>query len=234
VLGALVALSARALPSLSLADAHAPRILVRDIARALPERAILITAGDAVDGTFPYFQSLEGLRPDVTTITYGLLNLRAYREALAQEIAVPEAVGMNFAPQARRDLLVRANRGRPFYTVGERGIHAPGPLYYPSVIGIVSRMMAQRAHVDLARRYAEETALENAPGYAQVPADRWLTNGFGSVVREYYAGGFFSTGADAERLGKIPDAIQRYERAQAYSSNPLIGQQLERLHAAHR
>jgi hypothetical protein len=233
VLGALVALSALALPSLSLAHAHAPRNLVRDIARALPERAILMTAGDSVDGTFPYFQSLEGLRPDVTTITYGLLNLRAYREALAQEITVPEAVGLNFAPQARRDLLVRANRGRPFYTVGERGIHAPGPLYYPSVIGIVSRMTAQRAHVDLARRYAEETALEHSPGYAQVSADRWLTNGFGSTVREYYAGGFFSTGADAERLSKIPDAIHWYERARAYSSDPLIELQLQRLHAAH-
>ena len=226
-----LALTGLALPRLSLASVHDPRTLCRDISRALPANAILMTAGDAVDQTFVYFQSLEGWRPDVTVVTFGLLDLAAYRSALAKTIDVPPEVGADLAPQARRDILVRANANRPFYTVGERGIHAPGPLYYPSVSGIVSRMIARSERVYVLRRYREEVVLQSLPGYAAISPNRWLSNGFGSDVRAYYAAGFFSTGADAERLGDPPAAITWYERARAYSPDPLIEAQLERLRA---
>jgi hypothetical protein len=114
---------------------------------------------------------------------------------------------------ATRDLLASANAKRPFYVVGERGIHAPGPANRPSTEGTVSRMIGTRESAELQRHYRAETALQSAPGYADVAVDSWKSNGFGTAVREYYAGGFFSTGYDAERLGDIPSARYWYEAA---------------------
>jgi hypothetical protein len=230
-IGVAVALAAAAvtLPKLSLAAAHGPRVLFNDIARALPERAILMTAGDPVDQPPVYFQRIEGWRPDVTVVAYGLLDLPEYITALRDTLSVPPAAGMPYAPQARRDLLVYANRERPFYTTGERGIHAPGPRYHPSVYGVVSRMVENGSHADVARRFRIETALESSPGYGDVPGDRWRTNGFGSTVREYYAGGFFSTGYDAELLGNSKAALYWYERAREYFNDPMIDARIKAL-----
>ncbi|MBV8374447.1 MAG: DUF2723 domain-containing protein [Candidatus Eremiobacteraeota bacterium] len=217
------------LPKLSLANAHGPRVLFEDISQALPARAILVTAGDPVDQPPVYFQRIEHWRRDVTVVAYGLLDLRAYVVALRESMAVPDAVGLPYAPQARRDLLAYANRERPFYTTGERAIHAPGPRYHPDVYGVVSRMVENGSHSDLARRFRIETALESAPGYGDVPSDRWWTNGFGSSVREYYAGGFFSAGYDAELLGNRIAAKYWYERAREYFNDPMIAARIKAL-----
>jgi hypothetical protein len=217
------------LPGASLAQVHDARTLFRDVANALPPNAILLTAGDAVDLPPLYFQSIEGWRPDVTIVTYGFLNSASYRSWLGATLGVPLQVGMDLSPQARRDLLVRANSGRPFYVTGERPAHAPGPLYYARVDGIVSRMIPNTQRIDIRRHYAEETALQDAPGYAAVTAEPSRSNGFVWEVREYYAGGFFSTGYAAERLGDIAAAKSWYERAAAYSSDPIIRERLHRL-----
>jgi hypothetical protein len=228
-LGIALVAAAFALPKLSLADVHGPRVLLTDISRALPPRSILMTAGDPVDQPPVYFQRVERWRPDVTVVTYGLLDLRAYVEALRTTIPVPAAVGMPYLPQVRRDLLVFANRRRPFYTTGERGIHAPGPRYHPEVYGVVSRMVDNAQRGDLQTHYRLETALESAPNYGNVSADRWQSNGFGIAVREYYAGGFFSTGYDAERLGDRRAALYWYEKAKQYFSDPIIDARINAL-----
>jgi Protein of unknown function (DUF2723) len=228
---AVVFLGAAALrlPGMSLANVHDARTLYTDIGRALPPHAILLTAGDGVDLPPQYFQPVEGWRPDVTIVTYGFLNSRSFREWLGQTLDVPLQVGADIAPQARRDLLVRANAGRPFYVTGERPAHAPGPFYYARVDGVVSRMIPNAQKIDLRRHYAAESALQLAPGYAAITDDPARSNGFVWEVREYYAGGFFSTGYDAERLGDIPSARVWYQRAAAYSPDPLIASRLERL-----
>ncbi|HTA39732.1 MAG TPA: hypothetical protein VK760_11670, partial [Candidatus Acidoferrales bacterium] len=142
---------------------------------------------------------------------------------------VPLEVGRDIAPQARRDLLVRANASRPFYVTGERPAHAPGPFYYARVDGVVSRMIPIGRKIDVRTHYAQESALQLAPGYADVTSDPARSNGFVWEVREYYAGGFFSTGYDAERLGDKPAARVWYQRAAAYSPDPLIRSRLDRL-----
>jgi hypothetical protein len=230
-LGLTVTLAAAlvTLPKLTLANEHGPRVLFDDIAKALPQHTILMTAGDPVDQPPVYFQRIEYWRPDVTVVTYGLLDLPAYVSALQETISVPAAAAMPYAPQARRDLLVYANRARPFYTSGERGIHAPGPQYHPVAYGVVSRMVENGTNTDLAQRYRTEAALESSPGYGEVPADRWLTNGFGRAVREYYAGGFFSTGYDAEQLGGRKAALFWYERARTYFNDPMIDARINAL-----
>jgi hypothetical protein len=231
-LGTIVAaaiVAAIFLPQLSLANAHGQRVLYRDIFNALAPNAILLTAGDAVDQSGGYFQSVEHLRPDVTIATYGLLNMPAYVRALGEAIVVPPQVVYDYPPQVRRDLLVAANPNRPFYTVGERGIHAPGPKYQPSVFGIVSQMIPNNARVNVAAHFRDEVRLQSAPGYAGVPDEHWQTNGFAAAVREYYAGGFFSTATDAQRLGNLPAARFWYESAQAYFPDPMIEQRIRTL-----
>jgi hypothetical protein len=47
------------LPALSLANAHDARTLYRNIGRILPQRAILLTAGDSVDAPPLYFVEIE-------------------------------------------------------------------------------------------------------------------------------------------------------------------------------
>jgi hypothetical protein len=227
-----IAASAR-LPALSLANERGARTVFTDVSRALPPHAILLTAGDSVDQSVPYFQRVERLRPDVTVVTYGLLDLRAYVEELRKTIRVPDAVLSGLPPQFRRDLIVAANPERPFYTVGEKGIHEPGPRYHPAVYGVVSRMAGNREPARPAERYREEAALESAPGYGEIDADTPRSNGFGADVREFYAGGFFSAGHDAEELGDARLALYWYERAGSYSPDALIKRSIDRIAAGH-
>jgi hypothetical protein len=229
VAAVVLAFAAVRLPAMSLANVHDARTLFTDVGNALPPRAILLTAGDAVDLPPMYFQAVEGWRPDVTVVTYGFLNSASYRAWLNATLSVPLQTGFDIAPQARRDLLVGANAGRPFYVVGERPAHAPGPLYHPRVDGVVSRMIPNAQHIDVRRHYAAESALQLAPGYADVTSEPARSNGFVWEVREYYAGGFFSTGYDAERLGDVASARVWYQRAAAYSNDPLIRERLDRL-----
>lgn len=214
------------LPALSLRDQHGPRTLFANIFAALPPHAILMTAGDPVDQPPVYFQSIEGWRSDVTVVTYGLLDYAPYFDALHAKLNVPASVAMNYPPAVRRDLLAAANAGRPFFVTGERGIHAPGPRYAPEVLGVTSEMVRNDEPPDPAAVYRKQIALESAPGYGDVPAARWETNGFGSAVREYYAGGFFSTGLIAERLGDSLLARSWYEKARTYYEDPIIDAKL--------
>lgn len=225
---ALIA-SAVALPGLSLRDEHGPRRLFTDVFAALPPHAVLMTAGDPVDQPPQYFQGVEGWRRDVTIVTYGLLDYAPYVDALRAKISVPPAAALEYPPAVRRDLLALANRERPFFVAGERGIHAPGPRYRPNVFGVVSELIPATQRVDPAAHYRAEVALETANGYGDVPADARRTNGFGPAVREYYAGGFFSTGYDAERLGDTELARGWYEKARAYYPDPMIDRRLRRI-----
>jgi hypothetical protein len=156
----------------------------------------------------------------------------AYLRALGEIISVPPQVVYDYPPQVRRDMLVAANTNRPFYTVGERGIHAPGPKYQPYVSGIVSRMIPNTARVNVAAHFREEVRLESVLGYGDVPDDHWRTNGFAAAVREYYAGGFFNTAVDAQRLGILPAARFWYESAQAYFPDPMIEERIRALSPA--
>jgi hypothetical protein len=215
-------------PALSLAGVHDARNLYDDIGRALPPGAILYTTGDAVNIPPKYFVEVEHWRPDVTIVTHGSLVSDTYRRALARDIRVPALAAMNVPPSVARDALVRANPSRPFFVTGDRPAHAPGPGYYPSVDGVVSQMIPNGTHIDVQRHFREEVMLQSRPGYAAISPDAEHSNGFGSKVREYYAGGFFSTAADAERVGDVKAARLWYERAAAYSTDPLIAAQLER------
>ncbi len=220
------------LPRFNLSNVHDPRLVFRDISNALPKNAILETCGDAINGDFAYFGPIEHWRPDVTVIIHGYLFSSGYRDELAKDIPVPAEVGSNVEPAVSRDFFIEAlsaaHNPRPFYVSGDRPLHAAGPQAYAIPEGIVSRMVPLQSNIDLKKRYATEVALESQPGYAQVYEDRWLSNGFGDVVREYYAGGFFTTAYDAERLGKIGEARRWYQIAAAYSPDQII---LDRLRA---
>lgn len=228
-LGMAVLLALVHVRGFSLAGIHDPRNLYDDISRALPPRAILYTTGDAVNTPPKYFVDVEHWRPDVTIVTHGSLFSETYVASLQKSIHMRAVAWSSVPPNVARDVIARANPGRPLFVAGDRPAHAPGPGYSPSVEGIVSRMIPNGVGVDIKRRFRAEAALESRPGYATISADSRASNGFGPLVREYYAAGFFSTGADAKWLGDVPAARFWYGRAAAYSSDPLIAEQLERL-----
>jgi hypothetical protein len=157
--------------------------------------------------------------------------MRPYQSWISQWINVPAEIGEPLGPNAMRDLLVRANPTRPFFVVGDRPIHAPGPLSQPLVLGVVSQMIPLSAKIDKRKHYWREVALQSRPGYGDVSADFWKSNGFAGEVRPFYAGGFFTTGMDAKSLGDLISARYWLERAGAYSPDPLINQELEQLGA---
>jgi len=158
-----------------------------------------------------------------------LLDYAPYVDALRNAITVPAAAAQAYPAVVRRDLLASSNAARPFFVTGERGIHAPGPRYRPTVFGVVSELTPASQHVDVATHFRAETVLETMAGYGDVPADSRQTNGFGKAVREYYAGGFFSTGYDAEQLGNYELARAWYEKARAYYPDPVIEERLRRI-----
>jgi hypothetical protein len=209
-LGGLVIAGGRQLFDLSLANADGPRTYARDMFNGLAQNAILLTAGDAADLAPVYFQTVEHWRPDVTVIADESLS-RASRMTLRAP------------PEAQRDLLIDANRARPFYTTGGSSIEESSSEYQPYVLGLVKRMIPSAARVDVLRHYNEEVALLSAQRYGDVAADRWTSNGWGAIVRQYYAGGFFSAGVNAERLGKVAEARYWYSAAQSYDPAPGTG-----------
>ena len=223
-LAAASVIAASRLPALSLAGTHDVRTLYRDIFAALPPNAVLLTAGDAVDQPPLYFQGVEHQRPDVTVITYGLLNNPHYLQALRSQINVPPEVIYNVRAQVRRDMLALENPNRQFFTVGERPIHAPGPRYVPEVLGIVTQQVLKTRTISRTDNYKCLAQLQSVNGYGDVTADYWRSNGFGSAVRQYYAGGFFTTGYIAELLHNSVSALTWYERANGYDADPLIVQ----------
>jgi hypothetical protein len=217
------------LPGYSLADAHDLRALATDMYAPLPPRTIVLTASEAVELIPSYFQGLENWRPDVTGVSYGYLTDETYRAAIGNAISVPPVAGYAMEPGQRRDLLVRANPTRPFFVVGDRAIHAPGPLTQPLVEGVVSRMIPLEARIAVLGHYKHESALQMRPGYGAVSDDFWKTNGYAQEARAFYAGGFFSTGIDAKQLGDRKAARYWFLRAKAYSSDPLIDRELQTL-----
>ena len=221
----LVALGAWQLRGLSLANADGPRTYSRDMFNALSQNAILLTAGDAADLAPVYFQAVEHWRPDVIVIADEFLPIPSMTRALADRITVPPSVAMPLSSESRRDLLIDANRARPFYATGGYSIENKSSEYQPYVLGLVKRMIPRAARVDVRSHYDQECVLLLAPGYGDVTADRWTSNGWGAVVRGYYAGGFFSAAVNAERLGKIADARYWYSAAQSYYAAPLTQSQ---------
>ena len=221
------------LPKLSLARTHGPRNLAQDIANALPRNAILETCGDAINGTLLYYRPIEKWRPDLAVIVHGYLGRQEYRTTLAQNVVLPDILDEDMPIAYSRDIIAftinSAHLKRSFWVAGDRPIHVAGPRYYVLPEGIASIVVPLSKRLPLASRYRTEVALQSAPGFADISSDRWQSNGFGSVVRAYYAGGFFSTGYDAERLGDIANARYWYQRAQQYSDEPVIAERLNAL-----
>jgi hypothetical protein len=223
---ALVIAGVWQLRSLSLRNADGPRTYVRDAFNALPKNAILMTAGDATDLAPVYFQTVERWRPDVTVIADELLyRVSDAAQAFAGRINVPPALTLPLPPETQRDLLIDANRMRPFYTTGGYVIEKSSSAYQPYVLGVVERMIRAGARVDVRGHYDRQRALMSAPGYGELTADSWKSNGWGAMVRGYYADGFLSAGVNAERLGRVAEARYWYGAARAYNPDPLVQSQ---------
>jgi hypothetical protein len=195
----------------------------------LPPRALVLTASAAVEVVPTYYQEIEHMRPDVTEMSYAYMTMQPYQAWISQYVNVPAGISGELAPNVMRDMLVHANPSRPFFVVGDRAIHAPGPLSQPYVLGVVSQMIPLNAKIDKRRHYADEVALQSRAGYGDVSPDFWKSNGFAGEVRPFYAGGFFTTGMDAKSLGDLISARYWLNRAGEYSPDPLITQELEQL-----
>jgi hypothetical protein len=201
---------------LSLANADGPRTYSRDIFNALPQHAILLTVGDAADLAPVYFQTVEHWRPDIVVIPLENLGIPGITRALADRVNVPPEVTLPLPPDTQRDLLIDANRARPFYTTGGYAIERSSSKYQPYVLGLVKRMISPEMRVNVPSHYDQERILMLAPGYGDITSGFWASNGWGALVRAYYAGGFFSAAVNAARTGKIADARNWYNAARSY------------------
>jgi len=102
--GAVVLFGAVQLPQLSLAAAHGPRTLFTDTLGHLPSGAVVFTVGDAFGLGTEYFQTVEGMRPDVTMIATGSLQNAGYADQLRARINVPAEAVTERSPLASRDM----------------------------------------------------------------------------------------------------------------------------------
>lgn len=93
------------------------------------------------------------------------------------------------------------------------------------MLGVVDRMVPRTMQVNVNTHYDQERALMSSPGYGDIASDFWTSNGWGTLIRAYYAGGFFSATVNAKRLGKIADARYWYNAAQSYEPDPMIRSQ---------
>jgi hypothetical protein len=210
---------------LSLANIGGPRTYSLDIFNALPKNAILLTGGDAADLAPAYFQTIEKWRPDIALVAYEFLGDPRVTRGLAGVITVPIGATRPLPPETRRDALIDANRSRPFFVTGPSALAVATTENAPYSLGLVAQMLSRTVRVDVRRQYDAQRAIMSAPGYGDVAADRWRSNGWGAMVREYYASGFLSAGINAERLRKIAEARHWYSAAKSYMPDTLVQNQ---------
>jgi hypothetical protein len=230
VLAAAFVPAAIRLPAMALAGAYGPRVLSRDLFAALPQHAILLATTDAVAWGSTYFQATENLRPDVTVVINGFLPFHLYRNQPWADLTIPSGIGNLAWSNERRDLLARANPSRPFFVANDDfSVRSASSQYTPLGEGLVSHVLPTGTRIDARSHFLYETALQLRPGYADVDANFWRTNGFGSEVRGFYADCFFDTALDAKKLRNRLAAQFWLQRARNYASEPRFDEELRQL-----
>jgi hypothetical protein len=201
---AIVAEAAAAAPSLAhIAKLHSPagERAIENTLSSLPPNAVMITVSDELCFGIGYVQTVLGMRPDVTPITWSLVKLGWYRDRIARHGLVmrqdpDEAASVALAREAFA-------QGRPvFIDHFESTIAAAFPTYpygilfrvlppdakAPSLEEVVDINRALFAHFDLA--------------YPKPGPDE----GFATEVHQDYADTWNLFASALARSGKLDDA----------------------------
>ena len=198
LIGAIAVFGLASARAQALSNVHDARTLVRDEFAALPRGAVAFVRGDAIATTAPYFQIVEGWRPDLTLVYVDLLPGRWYDDRLRRTIAVPQTY--EEAPSVEE--IVAANPGRTFFCIGDpsvpASINASGGPYVALTRGLASEVVARGTFIPLRNWYAGEKRQQESDGYGNLSG---RNAGFVAVAHTYYANGFYNAGLDAERLG---------------------------------
>lgn len=198
LIGAIAIFGISSARAQSLSYVHDARTLVRDEFSALPSGAVAFVRGDAIATTAPYFQIVEGWRPDLTLVYVDLLPGRWYADRLRRSIAVPQT----FEEMPSIEDIMAANPGRQFFCIGDpslpESINASAGPYVALTRGLASEVVSRRAFLPLRAWYAAEERQQTTDGYGNLSESGAP---FVAVAHTYYANGFYNAGLDAERLG---------------------------------
>ena len=196
VLSVVLVFGAHSALGASLATVADARTLDRDEFAALPRGAVAFVKGDSIATTAPYFQIVEGWRPDVLLVFVDLLPGRSYVEQLRRSLIVPKTSG----PPTLTDI-VAANPNRHFFGIGDpevQGeINGDGGPFVAYTCGLASEIVTRRTFIPLSNWYRTEVFRLRAPKYGELSG---RTIPFAAVARAYYANSYFNAGIDAERL----------------------------------
>ncbi len=195
----------------SLHDEHDPRTLVTDVFSTVPHGAVLLVWDQLYMQSIPYFQIVDDMRPDVTTIVLPLL----FHDDNPDYLTLLERRGIDLAGVAdaqtgvdARDAIARANPGRVIYVAGFGPI-TTSTSYTVHKMGLTGLLSAHASEAELSAIYRENAAAMSAPGYGTVSTDPAKTTGWGLLVAAQYALAFDSLGKHAKESGD-PSAARRW------------------------
>ncbi|HUA07933.1 MAG TPA: DUF2723 domain-containing protein [Candidatus Acidoferrales bacterium] len=201
--------------TLSLRGRHDVRTFVNDVFATVPHGATLLVWDDLYFGTIPYFQNVEGLRPDVTFVVIPLLFHHAtpdYAAMLEQRGLALDDVADTTSGVDARDALARANPSRTLYVGGWGPITDPAA-YAVAKMGLTGVLSKHASAPELAALYRRSAAVMSAPGYGEVTIDPATTRGWGIALAGQYGMAFFSMGNYAKSIGDKAAAHAWYTRA---------------------
>lgn len=214
----------------SLHDRHDARTLVNNVFATVPRGAVLLSWAELYDQTIPYFQTVEGLRPDVTSVILPLVprGTAPDYEALLerQGVTVGQAPAMRTGVQMR-DALVDANPARAIYIVGS-GALVRATAYNAYKLGLTALLSKHAASGAIASNYRRSAAAMASPDYGAVSIDAADTTGFGPYLAFEYGDAYYSMGMYAKSVRRAGEARRWLERALRYlPGDPRIQEALQ-------
>jgi hypothetical protein len=202
----------------SLHDQHDTRAFVDDVFAGVPRGAVLLLWDDLYTQSIPYFQIVEGLRPDVSVVALPFLlhdetpdyTVLVEREGIALGDVASSASGI-----AARDAIARANPARTMFLAGW-GPMTAHTLFTVSKFGLTGLVSAHPNATRLATFYAENSTVMRGPGYGAVSSDTRQHDVWHVALTAQYGEAFFSMGLYAESVGDAAAAQQWFSRALTY------------------
>ena len=204
--------------SRSLHDNHDASTFVRDAFATLPHGAVLLMWDEIHSESIPYFQIVDGWRPDVTAIAVPLLFHDYSPDYTAlierQGIALDGVANLRTGVEAR-DAIARANPTRAIYVAGW-GPFTMTTSYTVEKMGLSGLLTGHARAAELATMYRQSVAAMSAPGYGDVTIDPRSTTGWGPGLAAQYAQAFASMGLYAKSAGDRQAARRWFTRALRY------------------
>lgn len=232
VVGAITTAAALILVPMSYRDIdqsnnHVARIFGEDLLATLKPNTVFLAGGDPVVFSVGYLQTIEGARPDVTTVQIPLVPADWYIRELKRmhpELAVPyDTFGPGGGPIRS---LIDANKKRPIAAIGDLPDNSTDNVYWFYSRGMVFEVRAVADTVTLDDMVAENEpilAMYRPSRYADLPPSRvWERLTLVDYALGYYRVGHeYERGADSLKKTDPKRAADLYQNARSWYQRAL-------------